>query len=245
MQNPREELGLPQCRAVGGGELEPSSSIVASSQIRSPRPGCARPAGSWGRGEAVGLRPLLGRGPRGVRGEPAASDSCSRAPRCLSSADVARCYGDGHEALGRTAGLGCQLSSHHLPWALGVQFRALTLVGEERLTFPSCSSCPPEKKGFCLLLSDCHVDACLLRSRHRIATEPAAFGSYHLGGKGVSSDNEQDPSEAPALQSVNKKHRLCAAKPSRWVREINKTTQILCSAPSLVFTQTGGSISVW
>lgn len=95
-----------------------------------------------------------------------------------------------------------------------------------------------------MLLSDCHADAYLLRSRHWINTEPAAFGSYHLGVKGVAFDNEQYPSEAPALQSVNKKQRLCTAKPSSWGREINDTTQTLCSALSLVFMQTRGSVSV-
>lgn len=92
-----------------------------------------------------------------------------------------------------------------------------------------------------MLLSDRH----LLRSGHRIATEPAAFGSYQLGAKGVSFDNEQYPSEAQALQSVNKKQRLCTAKQSRWVRKIKKTTQILYCAPSLVFIQTRDSISVF
>lgn len=144
--------------------------------------------------------------------------------------------------VGKNRRLGCQLFPHRLPWVLGVPFGALTLAGEAGLTFPSRSISPPEEGGFCLLLSDCHADAYLLRSRRRIATEPAAFGSYHLGAKGVSFDSEQYPSEAQALQTVNKKQRLRTAKPSSWVREINKTTQILRSAPSLVFMQRSGSI---
>lgn len=57
-----------------------------------------------------------------------------------------------------------------VPWALGVELRALTLVEEASLTFISCSSCALEE-GFCLLLSDCHADACLLRPQHWSAAE--------------------------------------------------------------------------
>lgn len=144
------------------------------------------------------------------------------------------CNANGQEVLVKTEGWVASSSPTTSPRALGVQFRALTLAGEASLTFPSCSSCPLEE-GFCLLLSDCHTDAYLLRSLLWIASEPAAFGSYHWGVKGVSFDNNQYPSEACVLQSVNKKQRLCTAKPSSWVRKINKTTQILSSAPSLVF----------
>lgn len=117
-----------------------------------------------------------------------------------------------------------------------LQFGALTFVGEPSLTFSSCSI-HPQGEGFCLLLSDSHTDAFLLRSPHLIAPEQAVFGSYCLEEKGVYFDNEQYPSEALALQSVNKKQRLCTAKSPSWVREINKTTWILCSALSLVFRQ--------
>lgn len=74
-------------------------------------------------------------------------------------------------AVGKNRGLGCQLSSPHLPWTLGVALGALTLVEKAGLTI-SCSSCPLEE-GFCLLLSDSHADACLLRPQHWSATELA------------------------------------------------------------------------
>lgn len=76
------------------------------------------------------------------------------------------------QAISKNRGLGCQLSSLHLPWALGVELGALTSVEEASLNFISCSSCPLEE-GFCLLLPGSHADACLLKPQHWSATELA------------------------------------------------------------------------
>lgn len=114
MCNPYKEVGHVrrwgswQGRAVGDGELEPFGSVTASSWTLTwtwtPRSGCVPPVESQGRRDAAGLCCLLTRGRRGVRREPAASDSRSRAPRCPSGVNVPGCHADGHEVWVKTEG---------------------------------------------------------------------------------------------------------------------------------------------